>query len=127
MKATLSNNVRSGSFYSIRGVTILAGFLSCQFKYDIKPFKTILSYPALLMTKFTFSVIINYIDMSDCPITYLVFALFRPILDQCKLYLTQWCFMGILFFFLFSCFINLFTEFWNLWFYVPLIKSLVLL
>ena len=41
LKATLSNNVISGFFYSIRGVTILAGFLSCQFKYDSKPFRTI--------------------------------------------------------------------------------------
>ena len=126
LKATLSNNVISGFFYSIRGVTILAGFLSCQFKYDSKPFRTILSYSAILMTNSTFFVTIIYRHVSDSPVTYLVLTLFCPILDQRKLYLTQRCLLGILFFFIFSSLISVHTKFWQLWFHVSLIDSLVL-
>ena len=126
LKATLSNNVISGFSYSIRGVTILAGFLSCQFKYDIKPLSTIPSYAALSMTNSTFFVTIIYILASFSPETYLVLTLFGPILDQSKLYLTQRCFQSVFLFFFFSNFVCVLTKFWQLWFHVSSIESLVL-
>ena len=78
------------------------------------------------MTNSTFFVTIIYIRKSDSLVTYLVLTLFCPILDQCKLYLTQRCLLGILFFFIFSSFFSVHTKFWQLWFYVSLIESLFL-